>query len=131
MEKKNLKDTNENAINVKILSVKKGLLAYEDVQFIRIKSKKYTLIIMKDYLPIIGEIEGNIEIETLKETIKLENIVGYYIHKHNEFNLFLKEGKSNVRRSNLFHKQSFYTINCIFRICIIIRNYHLYHDRKI
>ncbi len=93
MEKKNLKDTNENAINVKILSVKKGLLAYEDVQFIRIKSKKYTLIIMKDYLPIIGEIEGNIEIETLKETIKLENIVGYYIHKHNEFNLFLKEDK--------------------------------------
>ena len=48
---------------------------------------------MKDYLPIIGEIEGNIEIETLKETIKLENIVGYYIHKHNEFNLFLKEDK--------------------------------------
>lgn len=93
MEKKNLKDTNENAINVKILSVKKGLLAYEDVQFIRIKSKKYTLIIMKDYLPIIGEIEGNIEIETLKETIQLENIVGYYIHKHNEFNLFLKEDK--------------------------------------
>ena len=98
MEKINDKDTkeittSEMAITVKILSVKKGLLEYEDVQFIRIKSEKYNLIIMKDYLPIIGEIEGNIEIETVKETIKLENIVGYYIHKHNEFNLFLKEDK--------------------------------------
>lgn len=98
MEKINDKDTkkittDERTITVKILSMKKGFLEYEDVQFIRIKSEKYNLIIMKDYLPIIGEIEGNIEIETVKETIKLENIVGYYIHKHNEFNLFLKEDK--------------------------------------
>ena len=93
MEKKKNKDTNETAMNVKILNVKKGLVAYENVQFIRIKSKQYNLMIMKDYLPIIGEIEGNIEIETLEETVKLEKIIGYYIHKHNEFNLFLKEDK--------------------------------------
>ena len=46
---------------------------------------------MKDYLPLIGEIQGKIEIEGLKETIKLQNIVGYYIHKHNQFNLFLRD----------------------------------------
>ena len=81
----------QGSINVNVLSMKNGLENYEDVQFIRILSKKYNLIILKDYLPIIGEIKGNIEIERLKETIKLENIVGYYIHKHNQFNLFLRD----------------------------------------
>lgn len=91
MEKKKNKDTKEMAIVVKILSMKNGLIEYKDVQFIRIVSKHYNLMIMKDYLPIIGEIQGKIEIETRKETVKMENIIGYYIHKHNEFNLFLKE----------------------------------------
>ena len=81
------------AISVKVLSLKKGLIEYNDVQFVRIVNKNNNLIIMKDYLPIIGEIQGEIEIETLKEKVKLDNIIGYYIHKHNEFNLFLKEDK--------------------------------------
>lgn len=81
----------KGSIVVRILSMKNGLLEIEDVQFIRILSKKYNLIILKDYLPVIGEIKGNIEIETIKETIKYENINGYYIHKHNQFNLFLRD----------------------------------------
>ncbi len=93
MEKeKNSKLTEDKgSINIKVLSMKKGLVEYNDVQFIRIISKNYNLIIMKDYLPLIGEIQGKIEIEGLKETIKLQNIVGYYIHKHNQFNLFLRD----------------------------------------
>lgn len=93
MEKeKNSKLTEDKgSISIKVLSMKKGLVEYNDVQFIRIISKNYNLIIMKDYLPLIGEIQGKIEIEGLKETIKLQNIVGYYIHKHNQFNLFLRD----------------------------------------
>ena len=99
VEKKNQLNNNSNvkltedqgSINVKVLSMKNGLVEYDDVQFIRILSKKYNLIILKDYLPVIGEIRGDIEIERLKETIKLQNIVGYYIHKHNQFNLFLRD----------------------------------------
>ena len=79
------------AISVKVLSLKKGLIEYNDVQFVRIVNKNNNLIIMKDYLPLIGEVQGKIEIEGLKETIKLQNIVGYYIHKHNQFNLFLRD----------------------------------------
>lgn len=78
-------------ISVKILSMKDGLIEYSNVQFIRIVSKKYNLIIMKDYLPIMGEIAGKIEIELANNTIKMDDIVGYYIHKQNNFNLFLKE----------------------------------------
>ena len=78
-------------IIVKILSLKEGLIEYTDVDLIRIVSKDYNLMIMKDYLPIIGEIKGNIEIIRKKQSIKLEDITAYYIHKHNEFNLFIKE----------------------------------------
>lgn len=79
------------AINVKVLSMEKGLVEYDDVQFIKIVSKDYNLIIMKDYLPIIGEIKGRIEISRVNGNEKYENIVGYYIHKHNEFKLFIRE----------------------------------------
>lgn len=81
----------KGSIKVKVLNLNKGLIEYDDIQFIRILSQKYNLIILKDYLPVIGEIKGNIEMERMEETIKLENIVGYYIHKQNQFNLFLKE----------------------------------------
>lgn len=83
------------AINVKILSMKNGLIEYSDVQFIRILSKDYNLIIMKDYLPIIGEVTGKVEIERINSTVKLEKIVGYYIHRHNEFKLFIKEDEND------------------------------------
>ncbi len=89
--KKNKLLTNASEIVVEILSIKKGLNKYQDVRLVKIKSKRYQLTIMKDYLPVIGEIEGEIEIVQKEEKIKLQNIVGFYIHKKNEFKLFLKE----------------------------------------
>lgn len=83
------------AISVKVLSLKKGLIEYNDVQFVRIVNKNNNLIIMKDYLPIIGEIIGDVEIEKINTTVKLEKIIGYYIHKHNEFKLFIKEEEND------------------------------------
>lgn len=73
------------------MSLKDGLVIYKDVKIIRIKSKKYALTIMKDYLPIMGEIDGNIEIEFIDKTEKIENIIAYYVHEHNQFKLFIKE----------------------------------------
>lgn len=76
-------------IVVKILNIKSGLQVYEGVKFIRILSEKYNLLIMRDYLPIIGEINGNLEIEG-NQSVRFENIKGYYINKSNEFNLIIK-----------------------------------------
>ena len=71
--------------------MKEGLIVYNDVKIIRIKSKKYALTIMQDYLPIIGEIDGNVEIEFIEKTERIENINAYYVHEHNQFKLFIKE----------------------------------------
>lgn len=78
-------------MSVKLLNINTGLTEYENVKFIKIKSKQYNLLIMQDYLPIIGEIDGNVKIETISETIELNNIRGYFMNKKNQFNLFIKE----------------------------------------
>jgi len=54
---------NSNSISVKVLNIKKGTQILNNVKFIRILSDKYNLLIMRDYLPIIGEVNGSVEIE--------------------------------------------------------------------
>ncbi len=76
---------------VKIFTLENGLEEIKDVIIIRIKSKEYNLLIMKDYMPIIGNINGSIEIETKNETIKKENILAYYVNRNNIFKLIIKE----------------------------------------
>ena len=76
---------------VKIYSLLNGLSVLENVKVIRIKSKDYNLLIMKDYVPIIGEIEGDFEVETDKETKELANIRCYYVCQNNVFEIILKD----------------------------------------
>ena len=78
-------------MKVKILNIQKGLKTYDNVSIIKIKSKKYNLSIMEDYLPVIGEINGDVEIISIDNFVKLTNIIGYYMLKHNELKLFIKE----------------------------------------
>lgn len=80
-----------NNITVQLLNIDGDVQKYDDVNFIRIISKKYNLIIMKDYLPIIGEVQGKVEIGRENETIKMDKVRGYFMHKHNQFNLFYLE----------------------------------------
>ena len=68
-----------------------GLVEYENVKIVRIISKDYNLLIMKDYLPIIGEIEGSVDIKSEKEEVNLKNIKAFYMNSNNEFNLMIRE----------------------------------------
>ena len=63
-------------ITVQLLNIDGDVQKYDDVNFIRIISKKYNLIIMKDYLPIIGEIQGKVEIGRENETVKMDKVRG-------------------------------------------------------
>ena len=69
-----------------------GLKEYENVKIVRIVSKDYNLLIMKDYLPIIGEIEGNVDIKSDTEEVNLKDIKAFYMNSNNEFNLMIREG---------------------------------------
>ncbi len=81
----------EASIRVKIFSLQSGLEILENVKVIRIKSKDYNLLIMPDYMPLLGEIQGNIDFENSENSKSLKNINAYYMNTNNEFSLIVRE----------------------------------------
>lgn len=75
---------------IKIFTLKNGLEVIEDASAVRIVSKDYNLLILKDYVAIIGKVEGSIEIEYGENTKSLKDIVAYYICHNNVFNLMIE-----------------------------------------
>jgi hypothetical protein len=67
----------------------------KDVKIIRIKSAEYNLLIMKDYWPVVGEINGKVTIEA-DENYSYENINGFFTVSHNVFHLIIKETKGDL-----------------------------------
>ena len=67
-----------------------ALQTIEDIRLIRIKDKNFNLMIMKDYWPVLGEINGSIYIEK-EETLTFDDIRGFFLISHNVFYLVLKD----------------------------------------
>ena len=74
-----------------MVSLDNGVKEYEGVSVIHIKSRYYNLLIMEGYPPSIGEVEGTVTIVSDTESVKLENIRGFYLHKKNTFRLMIRE----------------------------------------
>ena len=81
-----------SGIKVRIFDMEHGLREYDDIKIIRIISKDYNLLIMKDYLPIIGEIEGSVDIKNDTIDLSFKKIKAFYMNSQNVFNLMIKEG---------------------------------------
>ena len=79
-------------IKVRIFSLDRGLIEYEHIKVIRIVSKNYNLLIMQDYLPILGEIEGSVDIKNEEIELNYKNVKAFYMNSNNVFNLMIKEG---------------------------------------
>ena len=81
-----------SGIKVRVFDMDNGLREYENIKIVRIVSKDYNLLIMKDYLPIIGEIEGRIDIKNDEVDLSFKDIKAFYMNSENVFNLMIKEG---------------------------------------
>ena len=81
-----------NGLKVRIFDLEKGLIEYENIKIIRIVSKNYNLLIMQDYLPILGEIDGSVDIKNEEIELNYKNIKAFYMNSNNVFNLMIKEG---------------------------------------
>lgn len=78
-------------ITATVLGIGEGFQKFEQVDMIRIKSEKYTLLIMDDYMPVIGRIDGMVEIVSGEDTRSFQPIHGFYTHRKNTFELLIKE----------------------------------------
>ncbi len=83
---------NPSGMKVRIFDLDKGLIEYENIKIIRIISKNYNLLIMQDYLPILGEIEGSVDIKNEEVELNYKSIKAFYMNSNNVFNLMIKEG---------------------------------------
>ena len=81
-----------NGIKVRIFDLTKGLVEYEHVKVVRIISTDYNLLIMQDYLPILGEIDGSVDIKSEDIELNYKHIKAFYMNSGNVFNLMIKEG---------------------------------------
>ena len=82
----------KSGIKVRIFDIENGLREYKDIKIIRIISKDYNLLIMKDHLQIIGEIQGSVDIKNDEVNLSFKDIKAFYMNSNNEFNLMIKEG---------------------------------------
>ena len=78
-------------ITATVLGIDEGFQKFEQVDMIRIKSEKYTMLIMDDYMPFIGRIDGMVEIVSGEDTRSFQPIHGFYTHRKNTFELLIKE----------------------------------------
>ena len=78
-------------IEVIVISFQNGFQIYHNVKIIRILSKKYNLLMMVDYMPLVGELEGNLVIVSDSEEVCMENVKGFYVMKNNVFKLLIRE----------------------------------------
>lgn len=86
-------------ITVNIFELKSGLTTYENVSYVRITSDDYNLLVMLDYMPIIGEIKGRVDIKIPDREIVFDNIKASYMNSNNVFNLMIQgdyNGKSET-----------------------------------
>ena len=81
-----------DGIKVKVFDIRNGMRVYDNIKIIRIISKDYNLLIMKDYLPIIGEIEGSVDIKNDVVNESFKDIKAFYMNSDNVFNLMIKDG---------------------------------------
>ena len=78
-------------IQAQISSFKEGLQTFEDLNIVRVRGKKARLLIMEDYAPVIGEVDGDIDLIGRESFQTLKNVKGFFCHEHNVFFLLLKE----------------------------------------
>lgn len=83
----------KGSIKVRIIDEKDGLRVIEHVTAIRVHSSNYVLLIMKDYSPTLGEIEGDLVFLMEDGELFLKDIHGCFKQQDNEFTVIIEEEK--------------------------------------
>lgn len=77
-------------ISVEVVDRKTGVQYFDNVRLVRLKSCDHNLLIMEDYMPVIGEVTGFVELVFDDKTVEFNPIHGFYMHKQNKFSLLIE-----------------------------------------
>lgn len=82
--------TPSGSITARIIDYEAGMKVLQNIRGIRIQSKEYGLLIMEDYMPTLGKVEGKIVFLTRDDEVTYENVTGFYKHQYNEFTILME-----------------------------------------
>ena len=82
---------NAGRISARIIDAAAGLKEIGGVYAVRIHSKDYYALIMNDYLPALGRIDGDVVFLNQEGEHPYYGVRGFYKHPHNEFTLLIEE----------------------------------------
>lgn len=78
-------------IRANVIDEVNGIQHLKDVHAVRICSKGYVLLVLEDFAPTLGQVEGDVTFLCDDKEVGLENIRGFYKHQRNEFTLLIQE----------------------------------------
>lgn len=78
-------------IYARILDAGTGLTELDRIFAIRIHSRNLNTLIMNDYVPTLGRVEGDVVFLGPEGEYPYHNIRGFYKLQHNEFTLLVEE----------------------------------------
>ena len=79
-----------NTFLVNVVQANGERLVFDDVVAVRIVSEFYNLLVMKDYMPIIGEVTGSVTVIGRSSNYEMEKGIAYFINHNNNFTLIMK-----------------------------------------
>lgn len=88
--------SSKGSITARIIDYDTGMKVLQNIKAVRIQSKEYVLLIMEDYVPTIGEIDGKITFLTADDEIVYQDVKGFYKHQYNEFTVLLEQDDLSV-----------------------------------
>lgn len=84
------------SIQVRVSDFEHGLRVFDDVQIVRIVSNNFNLLVMNDFVPSVGMINGSVEIVSNEDVETINDVRAFYLHKDNVFSLLIeRQGRSN------------------------------------
>jgi len=81
----------QGSIVARIVDETEGLRVISDVRAVRIHSKDYVLLIMDDYAPALGEVEGDVTLLSGDDELVFRGIKGCYKQQNNIFTMIIEE----------------------------------------
>lgn len=81
----------DNTFVANIVQTNGILVTLNDVVAVRVISRYYNLLIMKDYMPVIGEVDGALTVVSKTAKYEMPSGVAYFVNQNNEFTLIIKD----------------------------------------
>lgn len=86
----------DRVFTVNIIKPDGKRIVFDDAVAVRIIDKFYNLLMMKDYMPIIGKVDGDLTVLGTKNSFSMQGGIAYFINHDNFFTVIIDSESANI-----------------------------------